>query len=253
MQRTGEQARDMSVPSEKRRFDTVSGYRGVIQIGSKYRVQIGPKGVKRSVGTYSSAREAARAYDKAAIEFFGHGAIVNFPEDLPRHHSVPVGEIMSGHSRLSPAAGLSFYSEHLRQARRTSARGSRMAAQMHVSVSAASGHQSARENPCPTPEKISTQSATSCSRNTRVLRSGEAAYFIPDPVPPDQRPFATATGYRGVVRKRGKFQAQIGSRKTREYLGTYTTAEEAACVYDREAIKRFGNRAAVNFRFCYED
>ena len=146
-------------------------------------------------------------------------------------------------------------SEHLQRATRTSARGSRVALQMHGSlseVSAAGGH-SFRGTPRPTSEKFAAQIATNCSRNTRVLRSGEAAYYVPDPVPPGQRPFATATGYRGVVRKRGKFQAQIGSRKTREYLGTYTTAEEAACVYDREAIKRFGNRAAVNFRFRFED
>ena len=68
-------------------------------------------------------------------------------------------------------------------------------------------------------------------------------------VPHSERPFPnTATGFRGVVRKRGKFQAQIGARATREYLGTYVTAEEAARVYDREAVRRFGARAAVNFR-----
>ena len=84
-------------------------------------------------------------------------------------------------------------------------------------------------------------------KHSRILRSGEAAYFVPDAVPLDQRPFATATGYRGVVRKRGKFQAQIGSRKHGS-TGTYATAEEALC-FDREAIRRFGNRAAINFGF----
>ena len=240
----------------------------MIQIGSKFRVQIGPKGVKRSVGTYSSAKEAARAYDKAAVEIFGHGAVVNFPEELPRHHSAAAPPTMPGQARYSSAVGLggaaqrvgaggtaggSSCPEYTRQATKMSAREGRM--EMHVPESVGSGgQQPVRETAGLMPGKAPAHIATDFIRkNTRVLRSGEAAYFVPRAVPLDQRPFTTATGYRGVVRKRGKFQAQIGSRKTREYLGTYKTAEEAACVYDREAIKRFGNRAAVNFRFYFED
>ena len=228
---------------QKRRFNTVSGYRGVIQIGSKFRVQIGPKGVKQSIGTYSTAREAAYAYDKAALNYFGNGAILNFPGKITASASSQVdspGNIPK--MRFQAISGEFVRAEHVKKSNGWGIESSRYVSGNLTKVThilngtdGNSHHQSKKE---------SQQNSSSL----RVLRSGESPYLVPDPVPFALRPFATATGYRGVVHKRGKFQAQIGSRKTREYLGTYATAEEAACVYDREAIRRFGNRAAVNFR-----
>ena len=56
--------------------------------------------------------------------------------------------------------------------------------------------------------------------------------------------------YRGVRRRpRGRFAAEIRDPKTKElwWLGTYGTAEEAACAYDFAARAMSGIKARTNF------
>jgi hypothetical protein len=54
-----------------------SGFRGVIQIGNRWRARIGDE--RCYLGTFATIEEAARAYDAAAIERFGEFATLNFP------------------------------------------------------------------------------------------------------------------------------------------------------------------------------
>jgi hypothetical protein len=67
-----------------RRNDT-TGYRGVTETPSQgFKVQIrDAHGVRRYVGIFNSAQEAARAYDTAAVEYHGEFATLNFPEEHP--------------------------------------------------------------------------------------------------------------------------------------------------------------------------
>lgn len=57
-----------------------SGYKGVCFTDGKYRAQIQYAGKTINIGAYSTADEAARAYDKKAAELFGDFAYLNFPE-----------------------------------------------------------------------------------------------------------------------------------------------------------------------------
>lgn len=57
-----------------------SGYRGVSRNGGKWIAYIGHQGERKNLGRFESPKEAARAYDEAAISLFGEFATLNFPE-----------------------------------------------------------------------------------------------------------------------------------------------------------------------------
>ena len=56
-----------------------------------------------------------------------------------------------------------------------------------------------------------------------------------------------STGFIGVVVDKKKFVAQIFVARERIRLGVFETAEEAAKIYDKAAIKHFGEYASLNF------
>lgn len=67
--------------------NNTSGYRGVMErkdcVGpNKWRARINVDGVKKTIGHYSTAQEAARAFDRAARTYFGEfSGKLNFPDE----------------------------------------------------------------------------------------------------------------------------------------------------------------------------
>jgi len=63
--------------ANKRRGNSKSGFRGVYQRWRKWLAQISVDGRLRSIGMFFTAEDAARAYDRAAIDAFGQFATTN--------------------------------------------------------------------------------------------------------------------------------------------------------------------------------
>lgn len=80
LRKATQQQNNFNRPNNKK---NKAGYKGVTTLGyvpnKKYRARIECNGKVYNLGNYYTAEEAARAYDRKAIEFFGEYAWTNFP------------------------------------------------------------------------------------------------------------------------------------------------------------------------------
>ena len=67
--------------NQKPQKGRTSQYKGVCRFRSKWQAGIKKDGKRKLLGIFSDEIEAAKAYDKKAIEFFGEFAYLNFPEE----------------------------------------------------------------------------------------------------------------------------------------------------------------------------
>ena len=77
--------RSRSVASRKRRSSSKIGYTGVYKENNRYRAVISVNRRSMHIGMYSTAEEAALAYNKKSIELYGKLGKINKirPRDLP--------------------------------------------------------------------------------------------------------------------------------------------------------------------------
>lgn len=64
------------------RTNNTSGYKGVARYRKKWQAGINLNGKRNHLGNFDTPEEAARAYDRAAVELFGEFACLNFPDDV---------------------------------------------------------------------------------------------------------------------------------------------------------------------------
>lgn len=75
------QATDQQNARNRQRLrETASGFKGVTRANSHWQAQITANGRRLYLGVFEAPEIAARAYDAAAIKYFGEFARLNFPQ-----------------------------------------------------------------------------------------------------------------------------------------------------------------------------
>lgn len=223
------------------RSHNTSGYRGVSRSYNKWQAYIRVPGKGHtSLGCFDSKEMAARAYDTAARKYIGDTAKLNFPNEnievVKEQRGQPLG--------VSGYRGIEWHTTKKRWIVRIYREGERIYIGRFIDLEEAAHAQD--------------------SAAMHYLGSAAQLNFPNDPVVPfeslgkpacykktngqvEKRRPGGSSQYRGVTKKKSRWESRIEVERQRIRLGSFADEESAARAYDAAAFKYFGDRAILNF------
>ena len=211
------------MPKRKRKKDDGSKddvkYQGVTKRGEKFGAQIKIDGKRHYHGTFDTPKEAAQAYDRAAIQAGRPTSKLNFLDQVPKNYKPKKKKLL-----LNNTTGF----------RGVSKNGNRFVAKIRIGgkqqnigmfatakEAAESYDQAALQAKFPRSELNFSDTPKEEVSRIKKRRIGN---------------YKNKTGFNGVCKvKGGKFQAQIQIDGEKKHLGYFTKPRDAAMAYD-EAI-----------------
>ena len=230
---------------KKLRSNNTTGFRGVYKRGNRYQANIYFGGKQQNIGTFGTAKEAAEAYDQAAIQAKRSRCELNFP-DMIHTSKKEEEEEEEEEDEDEEDNGDSDEGEEERpnvKYKGISKSGNRFMTKIVINgkqkylgtfdtaKEAAEAHDYARiqaGHPISTLNFLD-QEPKNYNPKKKKLKSNNT------------------TGFRGVYQTGNRFQASIWIGGRLQNVGRFGTAKEAALGYDRAAIQAKFPRSELNF------
>ena len=210
------------MPKRKRtaRSTNASGYFGVSLSGKKYSAHIVNNSKKEYLGTYDTAKQAAKAYDAAAMKLGRLLAKLNFPKKVPPGY-IPTNNGLRSNN-TSGYRGVSKWKEGYQANIMIKCKVTHLGLFNTAKQAAIAYDYAVHKHRLPK----SWLNFPAMKHNLNKEPKGKKKRKV------------SSTGFRGVQeRSLGRYQATLQVGGKRKSLGTYDTGKEAARVYDRAVLK----------------
>jgi hypothetical protein len=219
----------MPKSKRKRRSNNASGYIGVYLRGKRYYAQIRVGGKMKYLDMHDTAKQAAKAYDTAAIELGRPLAKLNFPKKVPPGYTPTKDDLQSNNT--SGYRGVTNrkngYEANIKIEGKTKSLGT-----FNTRKQAAVAYDHAVHK-----HRLPTSWLNFPTMKHNLNKEPQRK----------KQKVVSSTGFRGVNKSGKKFKAQLSVDVKNEYLGTFDTANEAARAYDQAILKYNKPIAKLNF------
>jgi len=217
----------MPKSKRKKRSKSLSGYIGVAKASSgRFAAKIWTKGKCKYLGSYDTAKEAAKAFDKDAIKL---RRPLNYPKKAPVGYT-------PRQQPLSSTNTIGYRGVH-KSRKKFKAAISRDGKWTHIG-----NYDTAKEAAIAYDRAV-----LKANKSTALLNFPDMVHNLD--VEPKRKYKRSSTGYKGVSKSPNgkKFRAQINTTGKDRSLGTFVTAIQAALAYDQAAIKAGRKQHTLNF------
>ena len=216
---------------------------GVTKTGEKFVAHIRIDGKKKHLGTFDTAKQAARAFDRAAMQAGRPPTKLNYQDKVPMDYK-PKKKKLSSRNTIGY--------------RGVYKRGNRFGAQIKID-----GRQHNLGNFGTTKEAaiafdlaaIQAKRSKSDLNFPDMIHESNSNNMTEEDVNrnlPGRRPHRGLVKYRGVSKNGNKFVARISVNDKRQCLGTFDTSKDAAIAYDFAAIQAKRLKSELNFPLLHD-
>ena len=237
----GQERRAMSKRKRKKEDGSKNDvkFKGVRKSGKKFRANIRIDGKTQSLGTFDTPKEAAQAYDRAAIQAGRPTSKLNFLDQVPKFYK-PKNKKLSSNNTTG-------YRGVVKKGNRFQARIMIGGTRQNIGIFDTT--------------KEAAIAWDLAAVQAKRLKSDLNFPFLYDCRVIESSPklkkrrignYKNNTGFNGVSKKGKKFQATININGKQKFLGIFTRARDAAMAYD-EAIVELSGRSIDELKLNFPD
>ena len=207
-------------------------YKGVQKQGEKFRAEIWIDGKRNNKGTFDTAKKAARAYDRAAMQAGRPPTKLNYQDKVPMDYKAKKKKLRSTNT-------IGY--------RGVCKRGNRFQAQIQID----GNNQFIGMFGTTKEAAIAFDLAAIQAKRPKSDLNFPDMIHVKKEIPRIKKrklyDHRNKTGFNGVSKKGKKFVARISINGKQTHLGTFTRARDAAMAYDKAIVKYHQPRTKFNF------